>query len=161
MNQLCKKKWILERNVIEESKICNWETLMKKALITFSTLLLVVFSLGDSLAENKSPKLISVKPAYDQASSVPQNSSPAPNLDTQYPDPSPRDQLYIFWLFGKIISYPIDKVESYVTKKITSPEKPKVVPAAAPASASNPFDSINWREIPPAPPVQSRNARNR
>ena len=134
---------------------------MKKVIISFSTLLLVVFSLGESLAENKSPQLISVKPAYDQASSAPQNSSPAPNLDTQYPEPSPRDQMYIFWLFGKIISYPIDKVESYVTKKLYSAEKPKVVPAAAPVSASNPFDSINWREIPPAPPIQSRNTHNR
>jgi hypothetical protein len=151
----------LEENVIEESKICSWETLMKKALIIFSTLLLVVFSLGDSLAENKSSKLISVKPAYEQAAAVPQNSSPATNIDTQYPDPSPRDQMYIFWLFGKIISYPIDKVESYVTKKLYSPEKPKFVPATAPASASSPFDSINWREIPPAPPVQSKNAHNR
>jgi len=132
---------------------------MKKALLIFSTLTLMVFVTGHSRAENKSPKLIPVKPAYNQASYAPQNSEPAPTLDEQYADPAPRDQLYVFWLLGKIISYPIDKVESYVSRKLNSVGKPEAVPAAA--SASSPFDSINRREIPPAPPVQDKNVRIR
>ncbi len=133
---------------------------MKKVLLIFSTLTLMFFVTGYSRAENKSPKLIPVKPAYNEASYAPQNSGPAPTLDGQYAaDPAPRDQLYVFWLLGKIISYPIDKVESYVSRKLYSVGKPQVVPAAA--SASSPFDSINRREIPPAPPVQDKNVRNR
>ncbi len=159
----CKKKWILEQNMIEETKTSNWETLMKKAILILSILTLVFLFAIYSAAENRSPKLIAVRPAVTQTSQQPQNSGPAPELYGQYPDPTPRDQLYVFWLFGKIISYPVDKIESYVSKKLYSVEKPQLVPAAAsaPGVVSSPFDSINRREIPPAPPVQDKSVHNR
>ena len=149
--------------MIEGSKICNVEMLMKKAILIFSILALMVSVVDCSLAQDKNPKLIAVKPAYDQASNTPQNSEPAPNLQAQYDDPAPRDQLYVFWLLGRLISYPIDKVESYVTKKLYPADRPKAVPAAASASGSvpSPFESINRREIPPAPPVEGKSVRVR
>ncbi len=156
-----KKKWIFRKNVIEGSKICNWEMLMKKAFLIFSILALMVSVVDCSLAQDKNPKLIAVKPAYDQASNTPQNSEPAPNLQAQYDDPAPRDQLYVFWLLGRLISYPIDKVESYVSKKLYPVERPKAVPAAASGSVPSPFESINRREIPPAPPVEGKSVRVR
>jgi hypothetical protein len=149
--------------MIEETKTSNWETLMRKALLIFSTISLVCLLAIYSAAENRNPKLIAVRPAANQTSQQPQNTEPSPGFDGQYPDPTPRDQLYVFWLFGKIISYPIDKIESYVSKKLYSVEKPQLVPAAAsaPGDASSPFDAINRREIPPAPPVQAKSAPNR
>lgn len=135
--------------------------LMKKALLIFSTLVLILSIIDCSLAQDKTPKLIAVKPAYNQASYTPQNSEPAPNLQAQYDDPAPRDQLYVFWLLGRLISYPIDKVESYVSKKLYPVEQPKAVPAAASGSVQSPFESINRREIPPAPPVEGKSVRVR
>ncbi len=163
LNRKWKKEWILEQNVIEETKISIWETLMKKAILVLSILTLVFLFAIYSAAENRSPKLIAVKPAVTQTSQQPQNIEPAAGLNGQYPDPTPRDQLYVFWLFGKIISYPIDKVESYISRKLYSVEKPQLVPAAAsaPSASSSPFDSLNRREIPPAPPVQERSAHNK
>ena len=134
---------------------------MKKALLIFSTLVLILSIIDCSLAQDKTPKLIAVKPAYNQASYTPQNSEPAPNLQAQYDDPAPRDQLYVFWLLGRLISYPIDKVESYVSKKLYPVEQPKAVPAAATGSVPSPFESINRREIPPAPPVEGKSVRVR
>ena len=128
---------------------------MKKAIFLCSTVILIASFSLNSLAESKSPKLIVVKPAYSQSANEKQNEGPV-NTDAQYANPSPREQLYLFWLLGKIISYPIDNIESYVTKKLYSVEIPKLVPAAATNTrpSVSPFDSLNRREIPPAPPVQ-------
>ncbi|MFH0960882.1 MAG: hypothetical protein V1897_19530, partial [Pseudomonadota bacterium] len=75
--------------------------------------------------------------------------------------PAPRDQLYVFWILGRVISYPIDKLESYISGKFNSVKQPKPIPAAAPGQVSSPFDSLHRREIPPAPPVDQKNNRNR
>jgi hypothetical protein len=142
-------------------QIFNWETPMKKAFYLFLTLILVLVVVGNSGAENKRAQLIPVKPPTIEAPSSVQNVDSGMNSDTQYADPAPRDQLYVFWILGKVISYPIDKIESYISRRINSVQQPKAVPAAAPGRVYNPFDSLNWREIPPAPPVEQRNTHNR
>jgi hypothetical protein len=91
--------------------------------------------------------LIPVEPVYSEAAAANEQ------LQTNggaFPQPSPRDQLYVFWFLGKMLSYPVDKIEAYIQSKLN---QPKAVPASAPSGA-NPFDSVNWREIPPAPPVR-------
>lgn len=98
-------------------------------------------------------QLIPVKPAYAEAAPESQISK-APAENDAVPEPTPRDQMYIFWLLGRIISYPVDKAESFLTGQIKRWQNgPVVTPASAPAS-SNPFESVKWREIPPAPPVR-------
>ncbi|MGC8658390.1 MAG: hypothetical protein ACP5U1_04890 [Desulfomonilaceae bacterium] len=127
---------------------------MKKAIVICSVIILTAVISISSSAENKNPELIVVKPATSQpAKEIPVEGS----VDNgQYANPSPREQLYVFWLLGQVISYPIDKIESYVTKKLYSLEMPKLVPAAATNArpSVSPFDALNRREIPPAPPVQ-------
>jgi hypothetical protein len=127
---------------------------MKKAFYLFLFITLVFGVAGYSAAENKSDKLIPVKPPRSEPIAAEQNVGSRINYDTQYADPAPRDQLYVFWILGKVISYPIDKLESYISRKFISVQQPKAVPAAANGQVSNPFDSLNWREIPPAPPVK-------
>jgi len=64
--------------------------------------------------------------------------------------------MYVFWIVGKILSYPVDKVEAFITGKLQSFQKPILRPASAPASevqAVNPFDAVDTSEIPPAPPA--------
>jgi len=101
--------------------------------------------------ENSENKLIPVKPAYEEAA---QPTGVDPNINTP-PPPSPRDQMYVFWVLGRVLSYPIDTAESYVTGWIGRlRNRPVAQPAAAPAGP-NPFNSIRSREIPPAPPAQS------
>jgi hypothetical protein len=63
--------------------------------------------------------------------------------------------MYVFWILGKILSYPVDQAESYMSALI---RRLRTGPAGTPASASsgpNPFDTIESREIPPAPPALS------
>lgn len=134
---------------------------MKKAFFLFLSLSLVVMLSVNAGAENRNAKLIPVKPATNEAAASPSNLESRTVYEAQYAEPAPRDQLYVFWVLGKVISYPIDKVESYISKKISSLQQPKAVPALAPASSSSPFDSLNWREIPPAPPVQQKNSNSR
>lgn len=94
--------------------------------------------------------LIPVKPGFDSSTSVP----PPTNSDgLELPKPS--DQLYVFWYLGKIISYPIDTAEAYITSyiaKLRQPPQPVAVPASS-TPVANPFDSVEWKAIPPAPPV--------
>jgi hypothetical protein len=69
--------------------------------------------------------------------------------------PTPREQMYVFWILGKILSYPVDTADSYISglwRRWQS--RPVVQPASAPA-IPNPFDSMGDRHIPPAPPVTS------
>lgn len=130
-----------------------------------TTVMLVIFALLVAAtcvcqAEQAEKKLIPVKPAYAETSAVP-NPSPAPAaLDPQSPPlPTPRDQMYVFWLLGQVLSYPIDKAESFVRAKWRDIHtKPVAQPAAAPAGA-NPFEAIHKREIPPAPPILPRAAQ--
>ena len=94
--------------------------------------------------------LIPVKPGFETSTSVPpQTNSNGPEL------PKPADQLYVFWYLGQIISYPIDTAEAYIRSYVTKlrePPRPTAVPASSPP-LPNPFDSVKWRSIPPAPPV--------
>lgn len=130
-----------------------------------TTVMLIIFSLFAAAtcicqAEQGEKKLIPVKPDYAEASPVP-NPSPAPaSLDPQSPPlPSPRDQMYVFWLLGQVLSYPIDKAESFVRARLRDiSAKPVVKPASAPA-AGNPFESVHMGEIPPAPPILPRAAQ--
>jgi hypothetical protein len=96
--------------------------------------------------------LIPVKPGYDDTVS---GSPPVNTDDSGLPKPS--DQLYVFWYLGKIISYPIDTAEAYITSyiaKLRQPAQPVAVPASS-TPLSNPFDSVKWNAIPPAPPAVS------
>jgi len=106
-------------------------------------------------ADTTNPNLIPVKPSYSEASYTPQNQQDTENREF-IPSPTPRDQLYIFWLLGKALSYPVDKAEAYIMSKFKkSPQDGVPTPAAA-TSGPNPFTSVNWREIPPAPPASVR-----
>lgn len=110
-------------------------------------------------ADQAEKKLIPVRPAYADTSV--HSPAPAPAaLDPQSPPlPSPRDQMYVFWLVGQILSYPIDKAESFVRAGLRNiGSKPVVKPAAAPAD-DNPFEKVRMSEIPPAPPILPRAAR--
>lgn len=100
---------------------------------------------------NSDKKLIHVKPDYGEPASQVQ---PEPQIDPYAPvPPRPRDQLYVFWILGRLINYPIDKVESFIVNLRSERKKDGTpVPASAGPSGS-PFSSVNWREIPPAPPV--------
>ncbi len=101
--------------------------------------------------EKPETKLIRVKPAYEEVAEP----APAVRNPNTPPPPSPRDQMYVFWILGRILSYPIDTAESYVSGWVDRwRNRPVAQPAAAPAGP-NPFNSIRLREIPPAPPVQS------
>jgi hypothetical protein len=94
--------------------------------------------------------LIPVKPGFDNPTSVPPpTNSDGPEL------PKPSDQLYVFWYLGQIISYPIDTAETYIRSyiaKLRQPPQPVAVPASS-TPMVNPFDSVKWNAIPPAPPV--------
>ena len=96
--------------------------------------------------------LIQVKPEYDESiAGTPQGNTDDSGL------PKPSDQLYVFWYLGKIISYPIDTAEAYITSyiaRLRQPAQPVAVPASS-TPLSNPFDSVKWKAIPPAPPVVS------
>ncbi|MCA1960831.1 MAG: hypothetical protein LDL33_08540 [Desulfomonile sp.] len=108
-------------------------------------------------AQQSQGGLIRVKPAYQEATYVPQQEARHDEaVPAGPPPPSPRDQLYVFWLVGKILSYPVDKMEAFITSKWQNFQKPALRPASAPASevqAVNPFDTIDTSEIPPAPPA--------
>ena len=95
-------------------------------------------------------RLIPVKPSYSD--SVP--ASPARNPN-EPPPPTPREQMYVFWILGRVLSYPIDTAESYISDWWEGRRnQPVATPASAPA-APNPFSSLRTREIPPAPPAKS------
>jgi len=129
------------------------------------TVMLVVFALFVSAtcvcrAEQAEKKLIPVTPAYGETSTVP-TPAPAPAaLDPQSPPlPTPRDQMYVFWLLGQVLSYPIDKAESFVRARLKDfSSRPVAKPASAPAG-ENPFEAVQMREIPPAPPILPKAAR--
>lgn len=94
--------------------------------------------------------LIPVKPSYQEAS----YQGRQPQVAGAFPagrHPTPREQMYVFWILGKVLSYPIDQLEAIITRRHnTSAAKP--IKASAP-STYDPFKEIEGREIPPAPPV--------
>ncbi|MEW6350788.1 MAG: hypothetical protein AB1646_17135 [Thermodesulfobacteriota bacterium] len=93
--------------------------------------------------------LIPVLPSYQEAaySPEPQGSDPFSG-DRPYSPPKPQDQLYLFWFLGQVISYPVDKVESFIagwrSRKSSDPGR---------TYEFNPFASAAIEHIPPAPPV--------
>jgi hypothetical protein len=102
-------------------------------------------------AEPPESNLIRAQPSFPEASST---TAPAQDPSTEVM-PTPREQMYVFWLLGKVLSYPVDTAESYISgmwRKWQS--APVVQPASAPA-VPNPFDSMSDRHIPPAPPATS------
>jgi hypothetical protein len=107
------------------------------------------------LAKAADGNLIPVKPSYSEATYTPQSTDDSENSGI-FPSPTPRDQMYIFWILGKVLSYPIDKTESFIMSKIRRPQGNAVATPASAANAPNPFTQVNWREIPPAPPAQPR-----
>ncbi len=116
----------------------------------------ILWGVSACFAQPAEKKLIPVHPSYQEATYVPQSESAAYDL------PTPRDQMYVFWILGRILSYPFDKAESVIDswkqKRKASPA-PAAVPAAA--SGSNPFASVNWGQIPPAPPASGATAPRR
>jgi hypothetical protein len=115
----------------------------------FAIAVIIVFTgFIDAQAENgklipvKSPESVTVEPKNE--------------AKEEYPMPAPRDQMYIFWALGRVISFPVDVTESFIRNRF----KKEPVKEGSPVKASageqkNPFDNINWREIPPAPPVSN------
>lgn len=131
--------------MIEDSKISFEETYMRPG--TVLTILSALILLGSTFAGFSwgETKLIQVKPSYAESSHRPSNEVEG-ETGYSYRPPSPRDQMYIFWILGKMLSYPIDKVEDFITSKLKSRQAPE--PVAAPAVATsrpNPFDSVNFR----------------
>jgi len=122
---------------------------MARAIILSTVLILLVAAAAFGQSQKDGGNLIPVEPARQEAAAA----SPDQQMQANpggFTPPSPRDQLYVFWFLGKMLSYPVDKIEAYIHYKLN---QPKAVPASAPA-ARNPFDSVNWREIPPAPPAR-------
>lgn len=120
-------------------------------LVMVSLMVVGLVNASTSFAEGK---LIQVKPSYTES-----NYQPSELVQGEtgylYTAPNPRDQMYVFWILGKMLSYPIDKIEDFVSSRLRPQESPK--PVAAPAVATsrpNPFDSVNLKEIPPAPPAR-------
>jgi hypothetical protein len=158
-----KKIWLFEKDVIKGHEISRPEVVFMRATLLISFLVFLwVASLCLAQAESPGKKLIPVKPSYHEATYVPQAEQPAAD-PTLPPPPTPREQMYVFWILGKMLSYPIDKAESYVsgfTKKSKPPAEGTPTPATATATP-NPFSSVNWSEIPPAPPVSGRAGKSR
>lgn len=120
-------------------------------------LLLAAAWIGQGLlcyAQPQDGKLIRVQPSFSETSS----SAPAVQQSSDQSMPTPREQMYVFWILGKVLSYPVDTAESYVSRWWRNWRSgPVARPASAPA-APNPFDSMGSREIPPAPPVMPASA---
>ncbi|MEJ2716110.1 MAG: hypothetical protein P8182_03080 [Deltaproteobacteria bacterium] len=111
-------------------------------------------------AEKGENNLIPVKPSYQEASYVPDAKRPASNSPYVRSGPTPREQMYVFWIFGKVLSYPIDRAESFIRGMLTrSPAKPAAVPAGVKARP-DPFQSADLREIPPAPPALGEHGKH-
>ncbi|MBM4328716.1 MAG: hypothetical protein FJ118_16305 [Deltaproteobacteria bacterium] len=65
--------------------------------------------------------------------------------------PTPREQMYVFWLMGRAISYPLDRAESYLKKLSEKATFKQITVKSTPPP--NPFDRLDVSEIPPAPPA--------
>jgi hypothetical protein len=94
--------------------------------------------------------LIRVTPAYHEAISAPATNSPA-DASNELGPPTPREQMYVFWLLGKALSYPIDKIESYILLKLKRSRNGQTPINVS--SVPNPFEAADLSQVPPAPPV--------
>ena len=117
-------------------------------LMVFLASLLIVFA-EVALADSARTNLIPARPQYMEAAHVP--SGDLKKTQFNPPAPTPSEQLYVFWILGKLISYPVDAMESYVAS-LREQWRAKPVPAAA-SSAPNPFEERRFGQVPPAPPV--------
>jgi|GEM_PF-1809981 len=122
--------------------------ILKTMILGTWLLLLPVYCLAES-------GLIPVKPSYTEAAYTPSKATEVTDSEATA-TPSPRDQMYVFWILGKMLSYPVDKVESFVLSKLKRNNDSALPAPAGVSSQPNPFQSINWREIPPAPPASPR-----
>ena len=150
-----KKYWLFWQDVIEgPGKSIPEVLLMAKTLLFLLLTMCWAASACFGQAQREEKKLIQVKPSYHEASYVPPAGDQPADSVSPLP-PTPREQMYIFWILGKMLSFPIDKTESFIRERINRITKgPEVKPAAASATA-NPFSSVNWKEIPPAPPARA------
>ncbi len=117
---------------------------MVRIVVVAALVCMLSASVCISAEKDSNEELIPVRPSYQEAAYT-------PGADAEYTGPKPKDQMYVFWLLGRIISYPVDQAESYVRGLISGPT---VKPAAAPRPP-DPFADVDKREIPPAPPVKS------
>lgn len=145
-----KKLWNFIKNMISPlAKFRAGERGMHKLLVII-TLIILMLPCG-SYGKEAGTDLIKVTPAYMTPGAAGNPNSVNTDDPFSAPPPRPRDQMYVFWILGKVLSYPVDTVEQFVTKKIRQVSlKPKTKSQAQPV---NPFDSVDIREIPPAPPV--------
>lgn len=126
---------------------------MAKTFLLLLPIMLLTASVCFGQAQKEEKKLIQVKPSYHEASYVPHAGDQGPGPVFPAP-PTPREQMYIFWILGKMLSFPIDKTESFIRDRLTRSSKGAETAPAAASSSPNPFNSVNWKEIPPAPPVK-------
>ena len=129
----------------------------------FPVLLFLIFWTATSClgeAEKGEKKLIPVKPSYHEASYVPNAKRPVSSPTHVPSGPTPREQMYVFWIVGRILSYPIDTAESFIRGMLTkSTAKPAVVPATGRVQP-DPFKSAGMGEIPPAPPALGEHGKH-
>ena len=96
-------------------------------------LIIITCAWGLSCANAEEQKLIRVTISSHEAAVVAPSKAVAPKAVSSRP-PTPREQMYVFWLIGKVLSYPVDSVESYVTGLLNGPLPG---PVAQPASANS------------------------
>ena len=78
------------------------------AKISLFTILIALLTISPCFAQTTGKKLIPVVPSYHEAAYVPQKDEVVDEL------PSPRDQMYVFWILGRVLSYPFDKAEAVI-----------------------------------------------
>ena len=115
-------------------------------------LIIIACAWGLSCANADEQKLIRVTISSHEAAVVAPSKAVARRAVSSRP-PTPREQMYVFWVLGKVLSYPVDKVESYVTRMFKGPFPTPVVKPAAATAGYNPFEARSFSEIPPAPPA--------
>ncbi len=122
---------------------------MKKICILAWLAIVLVADYAVGQSDSREGPLIPVLPRYQEAVYGPQNQGADPFSGYQpYAPPNPKDQLYVFWFLGQIISYPVDRAEALIARL-----RKRNTSAAGPAYEFNPFESASTRHIPPAPPV--------
>jgi hypothetical protein len=132
---------------------------MARMLAVLMAAVLTVALVGLAAADPRNTKadgnLVRIPAPQDETTDA--YGQPAPADPMNPPLPTPADQMYVFWFVGKVISYPVDIAESYVSQAWDRwNKKPVMVPASAPAD--NPFTAIERGQIPPAPPVVGSSA---
>lgn len=125
---------------------------MARTFLMLLFMFLCTVSVGMAQSTNQDKKLIRVTPSYSEASYVPEKAR-HPNSP---PPPTPREQMYVFWVLGKILSYPLDTAESYISTWLNRRQNAPLATPASAGAAPNPFSTMNEREIPPAPPALAR-----